>query len=77
MNGKIAHVMNFSITDTIDDAKYCSAIQASDIILLEPLTFINIVHIYTLLKNKHDSYYRLWKTALKLEILLKFVQRLN
>ena len=45
--------------------------------LLGPLTFVNIVHIYTLLKSKYDSFHRLWKTTLKLEILLKFVQRLN
>ena len=67
----------FQFNDTIDDAKYFLGIQASNIILLGPLTFINIVHIYTLPKSKYDSYYRLWETALKLEMLHKFVQRLN
>ena len=38
--------------------------------LLGPLTFVNIVHIYTLLKSKYDSFHRLWKTALKLDILV-------
>ena len=58
MNGKIAHVVSLSIYDTIDDAKYCSVIQyvqASNIILLGPLAFVNFVHIYTLLKSKYDS----------------------
>ena len=43
----------------------------SNIILLGSLTFVNIVHIYTMLKSKYDSFHRLWITALKLEILLK------
>ena len=69
MTGKIAHVVSLSIVG----AKYCSVIQASSIILLGPLTcltFVNIVHIYTLLKSKYGCYY--CKTALKLEMLLKF-----
>ena len=39
MNDKIAYVVNF------DDAEYCSVIQASNNILLGPLTFANSVHI--------------------------------
>ena len=39
------------VDDTIDDAEYCSVIQANTIILLGSLTFVNILHMYTLLKS--------------------------
>ena len=81
MNGKIAHVVNLIANLTIDNVKYCSVIQASNIILqlgtFNSLTFVNIVHIYTLLNCKYDSCYRLSETTLQLEMLFKFVQLLN